>query len=269
MKNFLVPTDFSDNSANALNYAVELANRFRGRITLAHLYKVYSSTGMFVSVESYMKEDAAEQMQELMEKVKPSLAPGVSIESKVIRGEAVSIITDMAMKLGVDLIVMGTQGASGTQEVFFGSTTNGVMKHTTTPVLAIPSGADFHPVRNIVLAIDEGCVSNPGVLAPLVQIARSFHSTIRVYHKDSGNTDQGIDPSIDIFLNGVSHSFHYELDAENINTSIKAFVKDYSGDLLCMIRRRRGFLKDLFHVSATSREVFNCSLPLLVLHDVE
>ncbi len=269
MKKLLVPTDFSENSANALTYAVELANRFGSRITLVHLYKVHSTAGMFVSVESYMKEDAAEQMLDLMKRTEPALSGGASIESKVIRGEAVSVIAGMAEKSNYDLIIMGTQGTTGLQEVFFGSTTNGVVKHTSKPVLAIPTGTRFRPIRTMVLAIDESRVSHPAVLDPLIQLARSCQSRILVYHKDTGSEDDGIDPSLDIFLSGIDHSFHYELDAERLGDSIREFASDYQGDLLCMIRRQRGFLKDLFHVSVTSREVFHCSLPLLILHDAD
>ena len=56
MKNILVPTDFSEHANNALDYAVAIANRFGSHITLFYAYKVYSTTGMLVSVERFMKD---------------------------------------------------------------------------------------------------------------------------------------------------------------------------------------------------------------------
>jgi len=65
----------------------------------------------------------------------------------------------------------------------------------------------------------------------------------------------------------VEHSFHYELDRDEVNESINSFVKDSAADLLCMLRRPRGFMEEVFHVSATTKEVFDSPVPLLVLKD--
>ena len=267
MKNILVPTDFSKNAENALYYAIEVANKFDSKITLVNTFNVYSSAGMFLSVESYMKKDAAEQMLAHIEKMEPLLRGGASIESKVLKGEAVPVIATLADKEDYSLIIMGTQGASGLKEIFTGSITNGVMKNTHTPILAIPSGYSYQPINTIVLAVDEEGFSYPGLTSILLKLARTFDAKVHVFHQDIGSKDDGIDPTVDIFLDGVQHSFHYELDEQNINESINGFVSDYQAQLLCMVRRQRGFLEEVFHVSATTREVFNSPVPLLILHD--
>ena len=267
MKKILVPTDFSKNAESALLYAVELANKFGSSITLVNTFKVYSSAGMFLSVESYMEKDAAGQMLAAINRVEPMLAGGATIESQIIRGDAVPVIASLAEKGDYGLIVMGTQGASGLKEIFTGSITNGVMKSTSTPVLAIPNGYHYQPIKTIVFAVDEEGISHSGVTAVLVKIARAFGARIHVFHQGLGSKDDGIDPTVDIFLEGVDHSFHYELDEQNINESINSFVEDYQANLLCMVRRQRGFLEEAFHVSATTREVFDSPVPLLILHD--
>ncbi|MCB0584691.1 MAG: universal stress protein [Phaeodactylibacter sp.] len=267
MKNILVPTDFSRNAESAILYAIEIANKFGSKITLLNTYKVYSSAGMFLSVESYMEKDAAEQMLATLNRLEPLLKGNGSIESKIVRGDAVPVITDLAEKGDYSLIIMGTQGASGLKEIFTGSITNGVMKNTRTPVLAIPGDYHYRPIDTIVFAVDEEGISHPGVTSVLVKIAKAFDASVHVFHQDLGSRDDGIDPTVDIFLDGIDHSFHYELDEQNINESINGFVEDYKANLLCMVRRRRGFLEEAFHVSATTREVFNSPVPLLILHD--
>lgn len=267
MKKILVPTDFSKNAESALAYAVEIANKFESRITLFNTYKVHSSAGMFVSVESFMERDAAEQMLAAISRIEPKLKGGASIESKIARGDAIPAITGLAEKGDYSLIIMGTQGASGLKEIFTGSITNGVMKHSLAPVLAIPDGYRYQAVKTIVFAVDEAGISHPGVISPLVRIAKAFDAKIHIFHQGLGSKDNGIDPTVDIFLDGADHSFHYELDEQNINESINSFVEDYQANLLCMVRRQRGFLEEAFHVSATTREVFNSPVPLLILHD--
>ena len=73
MKNILVPTDFSDNAANALSFAVAIANRFGSHITLFYAYQVYRPTGALVSVERYIREDADNDMEELLAKTQAQL----------------------------------------------------------------------------------------------------------------------------------------------------------------------------------------------------
>lgn len=266
MKKLLVPTDFSDNANNAIHYAAELADLLGASITLVNTYRVYSTSGMFISVESYLKKDAARQMLETYEMMEKRLGKD-RVESKIIRGDTIAVISDMANKGDYDLIVMGTQGASGLEEIFTGTTTNGVLKKSQKPVLAIPEDFQFAPIKNIVLAIDQKGLSVLKVLSPLIKIAQKSDAHVRIFHKDLGENDKGIDPSVEMYLEAVEHSFHYDLDDDHLNESINQFVQDYKANMLAMVRRRRSFLEEVFHLSATTKEAFNSPVPLLILMD--
>lgn len=265
MKKILVPTDFSKNAEPALTAAIDIANQFGSEITLLHAYQVYNTAGSFTSVESYMKEDAAKDLLAIIEVVEAQLKNGASIISRITKGDTISTIASIAERDASNLIVMGTQGASGLEEVFIGSTTNGVLKQTNVPVLAIPAGFTWQPIKTIVLAVDEEEEFSSDVLMPLVKIATQNKSMIRIYHKDTAN--DGLNTAIDAYLETLERTYHYELDSDNLNDSLNEFVKEYNADLLCMIRRQRSFLERIFHESATSKEVFNSPVPLLVLHE--
>lgn len=267
MKKLLVPTDFSDNAAPALDYAVDIANRFGSLITVINSYSIPATATVMITVENMMREEAEAEMATLLNKVSPLLRNGASVEGVVERGDPVGSISRTGKAGGYDLIVMGTQGASGLKEIFSGSTANGVIKNSGLPVLAIPAGYSFKPFSVIVFAVDESGLGSSTPMAPLLSIAQSYGTKVRVYHKDTGEDDKGIDPTIDKFLSDVEHSFHYELDPDNLHHSLGAFAEDYEADLLCMIRRKRSFLERIFHQSATTREVFQIRLPMLILQD--
>lgn len=267
MNKILVPTDFSDNAFNALSYAVSLANHFDSQVTLLHTYTVSSTSGMFVSVESFIKKDAAEQALAAVKQVEPKLKTGHQIDTQILRGDTTHLIAELADKQEYDLIVMGTQGATGLAEIFLGSITNSVIKEAQTPVLAIPEGFTYQPITQIVFAVDDEGVAHAGVVKPLLQLAKKMQAPVRVFHQALDFDQDGIDPSIDLYLEEVEHSFHYELDRDEVNESINSFVKDSNANLLCMLRRPRGFLEEVFHVSATTKEVFDSPVPLLVLKD--
>jgi nucleotide-binding universal stress UspA family protein len=265
MKKILVPTDFSDNAFNALSYAVELANEFGSQIILLHTYTVSSTSGMFVSVESFIKKDAAEQALMTVRKVESKLSPPSYINTQILRGDTTRLIAQVAEEHACDLIIMGTKGASGLAEVFLGSTTNAVIKEATAPVLAIPEDFTYRPIKQMVFAIDDQGIAHAGVVKPLVLLSKKLRAPIRIFHQAMEFDRDGIDPSVDLYLEEVEHSFHYELDKEEVNDSINQFVEESKADLLCMLRRKRGFLEEVFHVSATTKEVFDSPVPLLVL----
>jgi len=236
MKSILLPTDFSENADNAVKYAIELARLIGADITLVHTYRVYSTSGMFISVESYLKKDAAQQMLIAYEMVEKELGKE-RVTSKIIRGDTVSVIVNMANKGDYDLVLMGTQGASGLAEIFAGTTTSGVLKQCRKPVLAIPEGYEYHPIKNIVLAIDQMGISFSTIFAPLITIAKNAEALIRIFHKDTGQEDPGIDPSVQMFLESVEHSYHYELDTENLNQITKPNCCVWSAESAPLLRK--------------------------------
>jgi nucleotide-binding universal stress UspA family protein len=263
----LFPTDFSSPAQYALDYAVDLADRLGAELTLLHTFRVYSTAGMFTSVEQYLEEESATEMLKVMAYIENDLGKDVRLTSRIMRGDPTTVIASLADEEDYDLIVMGTQGASGLEEVFTGSTTNGVIRRAGTPVLVIPDQVSFRAPQHIVLAVDEGGLSSYETVKGLVLVARAYKADVLVFHQDTGATDRGIDSSVAKLLEGIPHSFVYELDDADVSQSIKDYLADTGAEMLCMIRRERSFLERIFHNSITQREIFNCSVPLLVLND--
>ncbi len=268
MKNILVPTDFSDNAFNALSFAIAIANRSGSHITLLYAYQVYRPTGALVSVERYIREDADSDMDQLLDKARAQLMNGATIEGVAIKGKTIESLAKKADHGGFDLIVMGTQGATGLKGVFMGSTTNGVIRSAKTPVLAIPSGCKFMAFRHIALAMDSRELGKDISLQPLIDLVKAYETKLSIYHKTEGEDDQGVDPALAYWLDGVEYAHHFDFSDDNINESIGSFLEDYDVDLLCMIHHKRGFLEGLFHQSVTRKEAFTTDLPLLVLQDL-
>ena len=141
MKTLLVPTDFSSNAASALDYAAAIANHFGSTILLVNTYKAPRRADMFVSIDEFIRQDAQQQMDEQIKRVGPELKNGATVETFLLQGEIVPTLLRFAEQKEVDLIVMGTQGASGLKEVFIGSTTSALMTQTRHPQrICLPPG---------------------------------------------------------------------------------------------------------------------------------
>ncbi|MFN7116170.1 MAG: universal stress protein [Saprospiraceae bacterium] len=266
MKKILFPTDFSKTAQNALAYAIDLANRFGSQLLLLHAYEVRTTASTLIKMESYIQDDAERDMAQWLQQISPQLKNGATVDHKIINGNSTDAIADIAKIQGYDLIIMGTQGANSMLEAMLGTHTNNVLKNTEIPILAIPDGVAYRPFQTIVLAVDEIESFRVDTLKPLVNIAQNHASMVRVYHKDEAN--DGLNTAIDAYLEGLDRSYHYELDTDNLIESLSDFVQEYNADLLCMIRRQRTFLENVFHDSATSQEAFTAKVPLLLLHDM-
>lgn len=269
MLKILVPTDFSKAADNALDWAIELANQYGSSLSLLHIYQVPSATGALLSIEEYIKENAEKDMAMRLQYTMDRLKAKKVVETKTYRGYTVPFITNMAESDDFDLVVMGMKGVSALEEVFIGSTANGVLRRTKVPLLVVPLVVPVQAIRKIVFAVDDQQISAYGVVWPLARIAKTNKAEIMVYHLDQGAEDGGINPMVDRFLEGIESTYHTTVGEGKIHDNINQFVQANAADMLCMIRRQKGFFTRLFNPSTIRKEVFNCSVPLLVLHDEE
>ena len=141
----LVPVDFSEHSAKALDAAIELAKAFGGKLTLRHCYQIQpagvSPYGIVLpeSFDRDIREAAARQLDEWRQKV---AAAGVEVDASLSAMFPSLAIAETASELGTDLIVMGTRGLSGIKHVLLGSVAERTVRIAPCPVLTVKSGRD-------------------------------------------------------------------------------------------------------------------------------
>ncbi len=267
MKKILVPTDFSAPAYNALQYAAHIANIFESSIHLVHAYSLHLSPASLMSIKNLVEADAERNLQETVERIKPSLKEGVQITFEAVLHSPIPYIAKLAS--GFDLIVMGTQGASGLKEVFIGSTTAGVMSRTEVPLLAIPSQSKFKPIQSILLAVDNHPMTSSDILAPVKKIAQASEATLTLFHLEREGQYHGIDPGITEYFRDFSLHLYNNVEPvdKEINTVINKILQERKIDLVCMVRRKRDHMEEVFHTSVTLKEVLNSPVPLFVLRD--
>jgi len=156
MNKILVPIDFSENSKNALRVAAEIACTSGAALEMLHVNvaSIYSTPlSEYVAVSNFVVEDQQYDEKALteLEKLKLGLLaiPGFSkldVTMRVEDGFLYSTVNNVATDDDVDLVVMGTKGASGLNEFLVGSNTEKVIRTAPCPVLAIPEHAEkFDP----------------------------------------------------------------------------------------------------------------------------
>jgi nucleotide-binding universal stress UspA family protein len=138
----LCPIDFSEPSTRALHYAIALAGRERGRVTLIHVAPpLLAEAAAAAYGATFVKDDAERELRTLATASVANVRGGAPQTDVVVRvGDPASEILQCAGDLRAECIVMGTQGLSGLKKMFFGSVTEHVLRRSSTPVLAVPPG---------------------------------------------------------------------------------------------------------------------------------
>jgi universal stress protein A len=142
LKRILVPIDFSPCSKKALRYAVAFAKQFDAKISLIYVEQVcYLAPEMgpvdLGTVEGRAREEAAEELSALAAKEVPT---GVAVDVFVRQGHPPTEVISAASELNADLIIISTHGYTGFKHVWFGSSTETLVRHARCPILVVREG---------------------------------------------------------------------------------------------------------------------------------
>ena len=137
----LCPIDFSDPSRAALRYARAIAGHFEARLTVVTVNDpLLTEVAELRMGSSWMAEDAERELRRFVAETFEHSAPSsAEIRFEVAEGKPAPEILRVARERGCDLIVMGTHGMTGVRKMFFGSTTERVLRETGVPVLLTPA----------------------------------------------------------------------------------------------------------------------------------
>jgi nucleotide-binding universal stress UspA family protein len=137
-KNILVPIDFSEHAAHALDYAAALAAQLDARIHLVHAITIPLNGVREMAHSATLIEQAAKETQAALDEVATRYRDRVSMAPvRVEVGDAREVIDQVAEKIGADLIVMGTHGRRGVKRVLLGSVAEAVVRSAPCPVLTV------------------------------------------------------------------------------------------------------------------------------------
>lgn len=158
MKTILVPTDFSKRADEALNFALQFAEKVNGKIVLMHVLDFpsgsFNTTGEINAIdpEIIYHGEFIKGVHKRLEEIKISLDK--EVETKIKYGNPyISISTEIAEE-DVDYIIMGSNGASGLKEVFIGSVAEKVIRNADCPVIVIKGPSQLSEMKSFVFASD-------------------------------------------------------------------------------------------------------------------
>lgn len=266
MKKILVPTDFSPTANNACKYAIEIAKAFRSDLYLYHVYfinKVDYNLGYSEEEQPYKKLIEGRMNRTKQKYLSQIEQEGLSLHTIVEQDNIYALFKRKVKKHGIDLIVMGSKGAAGLKKVILGSVAAAALEMTIVPVLIVPPEQSFSTLKHIVLAFDNNDISLD-VLSPLQKLAIKFGAKVTLLNVNTGSSNNMYQET-NLKLEGVETTYHEVLMSNSINESIDEYINQVGCELLCMVRREKGFLRRFIQKSITKTQAYNSKIPLMVL----
>lgn len=185
----LVPLDFSEVAQNALGHALKVADVYKNEITLLHIM----DEGNFIG-NLFGGNNNAELVKEAIDmKLDKMIAeankqyPNIKINKLIESGRIYKVITNIANDGNYDSIIMGTNGASGLQQIT-GSNASRVINYAKVPVVVVKEKSIGNGYEKIVLPIDLTRESRQKVRWA-VHVAKKFNSTIHVIYENTTNEE--------------------------------------------------------------------------------
>ena len=280
MKNILLPTDFSDNARNAIRYAINL---FKDEKCVFHLLNTYTpvivhSRFMAANLKGGMAEDTVhlsseEGLEHTVEEIlKTHNYPNHSFETVSSFSILVDEVRDMVKTRNIDLVVTGTKGASGLDEVFMGTNTMRIINAVKTcPVLAIPQHYSYEQPKEIAFVTDYKRSFDASTVLPLISLASMANASIRIMHINEERALDKVQESnmytLMEYVSPLNHTLHWMPNFTGKSTTIKLFLDELGIDMLTMINYRHSFLEKLLREPVIKKISFNLEVPFLVIPD--
>lgn len=281
MRHILVPLDFSDNSLNALVYAVRLFDSVACKFHILHA--VESRMPSILEMEYggrgsnllSMKPAKVSRIDGLLEEVvlrakKESTNSKHKFEAISIAESLVTAINTVAISREIDIIIMAATGDRGVKEVFLGHGAIRIIQGVDYwPILVVPQNCKYRHPSQIVFSTTLKRAFNGNELNPLLQLAKFCNANIRVLQllEDKELTEQqkAHREMLKNILAGTKHDFQ-KLDVYTSETSaLQAHTETTDSDMLALINHRYNFLVKLTQKSVVKKVTFSSPIPILIL----
>lgn len=273
MSKITCPTDFSTTADNAVNYAAQLAAKNKTEFEILHI-QLLSSLHPIVSgiIAKQNTLPVSDSLQKLCAGVSENYDIRCSYTVETTDNSLEAAITSKSGKS--NLIVMGTNGMDDLFQYIFGTNTFSVITKSKCPVLMIPEGVAYKPVKKIIFAWDYGKAGKDSILQ-LKDIFSADHPEIIFLHISKEKTEVGdevfkaLKEEMYAFLgedSRISFQRIFSDDPENFAEKIAEYADEEKADMLAITYQDRGVIRNIFHGKITKELTEMAHFPLLALH---
>lgn len=274
----LIPIDFSKLSDKAIDLALMIAkNKANMSLILYHAFipldTGFISPGTIKIENSMTREKLNIKLLSVVNRIKNQYK-NISIKHFVDEGVEYKRIVKFSETKKVDLIIMGSKGASGLREKLYGSITSSVIEETKVPVICVPENYKNANIKKILYATDYRDGEN-SALKQLKKLCELFKAKLFIVHFSYDGSEDVIE---DYYLEQFQKSAHkilkcdvsgyIRLKGDDFLASLNKYITKNKIDMLATVTyKRSGLFNKLFDKSMTKKIACHIKIPLLALHN--
>lgn len=257
MHTILVPYDFSEQAEYAFRFAQQLAAKTLGKLKLVHI--VETPTTQSFSTMGEMNLDSAQLNQvymiELVEKRKRQLQEieelhqnkPYKFKTRLAFGNPYAGISKEIAEIKADLVIMGSKGSSGLEELLIGSNTEKVVRHAKCPVITVKQPVNVDDIKKIIFASDFSEVNGEVILRikALQELLGAELSLVKINTPSFFETSKDSQQKIDRFVtqHGLSNTQAVIYNSTSEEEGIIEYAGDINADMIAMATHgRTGFM---------------------------
>ncbi len=271
MKTILVATDFSAAALNAAKYGVNMATAINADIHLLHVCQVpvsFSEIPVIVNLQE-MQQSAEMEINELKEQLIRAASNKLNVSTEVVMGGFFQELKAVCERINPYTVVIGSQGSTAAERLFFGSNAVYAMTHLMWPLITVPVETSFSSIKKIGLACDFENVADTTPVNEIKRLVQDFHAELHILNTAKKEV---YDPEL-VFESGVLQNMLAALNPvlhfianKNTDEGIMDFTEKNDIDLLVVLPKRHGLLDKLIHKTHTKRFVLHSHVPVMALH---
>ncbi len=274
MKKILVPTDFSEQSENALRVAAQLARKHQAEIYILHVVElpIHAATDVLNSHTSpanfpeavFFLKLAKQRFRKFVEK---DFLKDIDVHEVIETQTAFNGIMDTTKNTNIDLIIMGSHGASGMKEMFIGSNTEKVVRNSDVPVLVVKQDHKDFKIDEMIFATDFD-EQSAEVVSSITAFAQLFDAKIRLLYINTANnfrTTAEIEEAKHNFLNktGLNDFSDDVYNDHKVEWGILNYMKTSDADVIAIATHGRKGLAHFFNGSISEDLVNHAHRPVI------
>lgn len=278
MMKIVLTTDFSDNAWNGIFNTIKLYANTPCRIYIVNAYEPNELNFLDKSSQQRLGglyDSLAKNSKQELDKVidylnKNNNNPNHSFEIISKRGNLIEVLKEIVHTNDIDLIAMGTQGATGAQGIFIGSSTVKVLKMIKDcPILMIPSDYSFQRLKTLVFPTDYNRTYEKYELLPVVHLVSLWNAKIHLLLVSNesilSDTQKANIKILEERFAALKYAYHHTPFEKSLSSSIEKFIIKNEIDIMAMIRNHHTFWEKIIREPVIKKTAFNSPIPVLML----
>ena len=272
MNKILCPVDFSSASLNAIEYALEIAKKFKSRLTFLHVFTeedFNKALGQEAKGKTFKEllALANSKLKLLVNSIVEETEGQIKCDFHIEMGDLTDKIKEVAYDENYDLVVMGTTGVSRVHGEFFGSKSEDAIDEVRKPILCVPNTANFSQFKKIVYASDF-LEEDKMAIQEVISFATMFDARIYVLHINLSDSQKAYNKFVDELKSFIQYNkitFVNKNYKDDVGSGINEYMLQENADLLVAFKRKRNIVESIFSKSITQILSYSTDKPLLVL----